>query len=477
MDTKKPAGHRRRGRIGVLTGVTALVSATVTALLLPLGGAALPQVAPSNTSPPTITGTPARGEALVAGTGSWAGTTPIGFAFQWLRCDGNGANCGDITGATNTTYTLADADVGFRLRVEVTASNSDGSAFAVSDATVPITATAGPVNTGEPLISGSPVVGQRLSAAAGTWTGAQPISFAFQWVRCGPAGGLPDASNCAIIPGATANTYVLTQQDSGIRIRVKVTATNSGGSTTVASDPTAAIGGQAPVNTRRPSVTGSWVEGQTVTVNPGTWTGSAPIAFTYQWLRCNAQGGSCAGIPGARTTQYRLIAGDVGAKLRVDVAARNPSGSTTVRSTESATVAPAGPAGIIVLPSGERSIPVTSVPANHRLVVSQVQFSPNPVRSQTAPITVRVRVTDTRGYVVRSALVFARSTPLVTRAVRPTQPTATDGWVTFSMQPRFTFPQPRSGFNVQFFIKAYRAGDPPLAGVAAYRLVQVRLAG
>jgi hypothetical protein len=29
---------------------------------------------------------------------------------------------------------------------------------------------------------------------------------------------------------------------------------------------------------------------------------------------------------------------------------------------------------------------------------------------------------------------------------------------------------------VQFFIKAYRAGDPPLGGIAGYRLVQVRLA-
>jgi hypothetical protein len=131
---------------------------------------------------------------------------------------------------------------------------------------------------------------------------------------------------------------------------------------------------------------------------------------------------------------------------------------------------------VITLPSGERSIPVTSIPADQRLVVSDVRFSPNPVRSRTAPISVRVRVKDTRGYVVRNALVFARSTPLVTRAVRPQQPTATDGWVTFTMQPRFSFPQPRNGFNVQFFVKAYRQGDPPLAGVAAYRLVQVRLA-
>jgi hypothetical protein len=29
--------------------------------------------------------------------------------------------------------------------------------------------------------------------------------------------------------------------------------------------------------------------------------------------------------------------------------------------------------------------------------------------------------------------------------------------------------------NVQFFVKAYRSGDPPLGGLAGYRLVQVRV--
>ncbi|HUF02510.1 MAG TPA: hypothetical protein VMN35_08815 [Gaiellaceae bacterium] len=474
--TRQTGTRRHRGRIAALTGVTALVTAVTTALLLPFSGAALPQQAPSNTAPPTISGTAAKGETLVANTGSWSGTTPISFAFRWLRCNSEGASCSPISGATGTTYVLGDSDVGARIRVEVTATNSDGSASAVSDATAVVTEVTGPVSTGAPTISGTAAVGQRLTATTGTWQGTAPITYAYQWVRCGSDGGLPDGSNCTAISGATGNSYVLTQQDVGFRLRVRVTATNASGSNTAASNPTSAVQGRAPTNTRPPSVTGSWIEGQTVTVSPGTWTGSAPITFTYQWLRCNAAGGSCVAISGARSTQHRLTSRDVGRKLRVDVTARNAFGSRTARSTESATVTASGPAGIIVLPSGERSIPVTSVPANHRLVVAQVRFTPNPVRSRTAPITVRVRVRDTRGYVVRDALVFARSTPLVTRAVQPRRPTATDGWVTFTMQPRFTFPQPRNGFNVQFFVKAYRAGDPPLAGVAAYRLVQVRLA-
>jgi hypothetical protein len=68
-----------------------------------------------------------------------------------------------------------------------------------------------------------------------------------------------------------------------------------------------------------------------------------------------------------------------------------------------------------------------------------------------------------------------RATPRVVQG--QTQVTAADGWATLTLVPNANFPQPRNGFNVQFFVKAYRASDPPLGGVAGYRLVQVPLAG
>ncbi len=91
-------------------------------------------------------------------------------------------------------------------------------------------------------------------------------------------------------------------------------------------------------------------------------------------------------------------------------------------------------------------------------------------------LTVRVRAKDTRGFVIRDALVFVRSTPSVTTG-GDRQVTTTNGWVTYQLAPNGNFPRPRKGVHVQFFVKAYRSGDPALAGVAAYRLVQVRLAG
>jgi hypothetical protein len=332
--------------------------------------------------------------------------------------------------------------------------------------------TARPTNVAEPDIDGRAEQGLALSASRGRWSGTDPIRYDFRWVRCGADGGRPDGSDCGLIIGATSSRYRIASADVGSRIRVRVTATNADGSTTVASNPTGVIVGP-PVNTSIPLVTGSALVGSVETAHPGSWVGRQPIAFSYAWLRCNNAGGECAAIAGATGRNYRVTSSDIGHRLRVNVTARNAIGSATVMSGESAIANVPLPAGAVRLPSGAVSIPATSVPADHRLVVSQVGFSPNPVTSRGRALTVRVRVMDTRGYLVRDALVFVRSTPRVTSGGRLV--TAMDGWATFQLQPLGSFPLRKQG-NVQFFVKAYRSGDPPLAGVAAYRLVQVRTA-
>jgi hypothetical protein len=329
-----------------------------------------------------------------------------------------------------------------------------------------------PTAVAEPDIDGRAEQGRTLSASRGRWSGTDPISYEFRWVRCGPTGGRPDGSDCGLIIGATRSSYQIASADVGSRLRVRVTATNADGSTTVASNPTGLVVGP-PVNTSIPLVTGSALVGGVATVQPGSWTGRQPISFAYAWLRCNNAGGECAAIGGATGRNYRLASSDVGHRIRVNVTARNAIGSVTVTSGESAIVGVPLPAGAVRLPSGAVSIPATSVPADHRLIVSQVGFTPNPVTSRRQVLTVRVRVTDTRGYLVRDALVFARSTPRVTGGGRLV--TAMDGWVTFRLQPLGSFPLKKQG-SVQFFVKAYRSGDPPLGGVAGYRLVQVRTA-
>jgi hypothetical protein len=335
-----------------------------------------------------------------------------------------------------------------------------------------------PDNTAEPRITGVASVGSTLSASTGSWT-ANPTTFAFQWVRCPAGGGRPDGTDCAAIGGATTSRYVVATADVDHRIRVRVTAANADGQQTVASNATPRVRQPAagrPVNVAAPTLDGTPALGETMHVTPGTWNGRQPITFTFQWLRCDTAGNNCIRQTGFDDDAYAVRDGDIGKTIRARVTARNSRGQASRLTAPSAAVqGPQGPAGMITLPSGEKSIPASSVPADQNLVVDQVRFPAGPVRSRTASFEVQIRVKDTRGYVVRDALVFFRSTPLVTRNAQD-QATGQDGWLRLTVTPETDFPALRNDYNLQFYVKAHRQGDPTLGGVAGTRLVQVPLA-
>src|SRR5918992_6289216 len=102
---------------------------------------------------------------------------------------------------------------------------------------------------------------------------------------------------------------------------------------------------QAPQNTDRPTISDtSPAANQTLTADPGEWSGTTPITFTYQWRRCNAGGQQCADITGAIARTYLVRSADVGNTLRVRVTARNAAGQGTADSVPTRRGAPP-PAG------------------------------------------------------------------------------------------------------------------------------------
>jgi Glycosyl hydrolase family 99 len=182
-----------------------------------------------------LLGTPQDGNSLTAGPGSWTGKTPIGFAYQWERCNVSGGSCAAIPGAASTGYDVVSADVGATIRVRVKATNSAGTTYTYSVATSAVRPRPA-YNSASPTIAGTAREGQTLTASAGSWGGTPPLSLAYQWRRCAASG-----SPCGNIVMASSTTYKLTPADDGATIVLRVTASNGGGSVTADSQPTAAV--------------------------------------------------------------------------------------------------------------------------------------------------------------------------------------------------------------------------------------------
>ena len=75
-----------------------------------------------------------------------------------------------------------------------------GTSTQVVSAPVIATAADPPLNTSPPLISGTPKPGNVLTCAKGTWTGDQPQTYSYQWLRDG-VGLLPAAVHTMLVPG------------------------------------------------------------------------------------------------------------------------------------------------------------------------------------------------------------------------------------------------------------------------------------
>jgi hypothetical protein len=212
-------------------------------------GQAATKAAPTNTAPPTVTGTPRVGQTLTTSNGTWS-NSPTDYAYQWLRCNASGAGCVAVANGNTKTYTLIPADAGHTMRSRVTASNADGSTSAQSEPTAAGTSSAVLRNTDRPIVSGTPEQGETLTVDEGTWTGS-PTSYTYRWQRC-------EADNivsCADIFGATSSSYLIRAIDVGYRLRALVTARNANGSAVAASATTAVVRPKLKVTNSKPTLT------------------------------------------------------------------------------------------------------------------------------------------------------------------------------------------------------------------------------
>jgi hypothetical protein len=149
--------------------------------------------------------------------------------------------------------------------------------------------------------------------------------------------------------------------------------------------------------------------------------------------------------------------------------------TTTVSTTiarESTTVTV--PAGAILLGGTRYSIPIWSVNPPNRLDVASVTVAPATLSRSGEPATMRVTVKDSRGFVVRGALVFVRG--LIYGDFTPVDEVTTKraGVATFRLRPTKEVLRSKRAMLV-LFVRARKPGERVTGGVSKRRLVQIPL--
>ena len=304
------------------------------------------------TGAPTISGTAQVGETLTANTSDIAdpdGLAGASFAYQWM------ARGRDIDGAVGPSLTLTRDEVGRTIRVRVSFTDDAGNRESVtSEPTAAVAARPNNRATGAPTISGTPQVGETLTANTSGVADADGLagtSFAYQWM-----------ADDAEIAGATDFSLTLTPDERGRAIAVRVSFTDDAGNReTLTSELTApVVSGPNHPATGAPFISGMVrvdhvLRAHTSGIADGD--GLTDASFAYQWM----SGGT--DIDGANGPSFTLTRNERGQTIRVRVGFTDAAGYTeSLTSSSTMTVRPADQCSGTGSAPTPRSIAVEAVP-------------------------------------------------------------------------------------------------------------------
>ena len=417
--------------------------------------------APVNTALPVISGTAQSGQTLTSSTGTWQ-NSPTSYGYQWSRCN---PTCTAIGGATVASYQATDTDVGAKLQITVTASNSGGSTPATSAQTATVqsaptgSGTFGTTSIGassDPLTMDRKRVNRyQLPVAANVsklTVYLQPTGTSGSQLFTGLIYADSNGSPGALLGKTNQITFKSTQPAGWIDLffpaPVALTAGNywigmiSGTSSRIAAlrytsvthsraynNDNYANGANNPFGTptfdsELMSVYATYSTGAPLPPPPApvntalpvisgtaqsgqtltTSTGSwqnSPTGYTYQWARCNP---TCTTIGSATAASYQATDTDVGTTLQVTVTASNAGGSTPATSAQTATIQAAATGSSTF---GTTSIGATADPMTmDRKRVNRYQL---PISASVTKLTVYLQPTGASGSQLFMGVIYADS--------------------------------------------------------------------
>ena len=296
---------------------------------------------------PTISGTPRVDETLTADTSAINdanGLTNVSYTYVWMgthvvvdETSGISYTIGfQSPDQTGPTYALTPADQGATIKVRVTFTDDDGYQESLtSAATEPVAARPNTEATGAPTISGTPQVGETLTAdvsGIGDEDGLTNVSYRYQWL----AGG-------SDISGATGSSHLLTAGEQGQTIQVKVSFTDDADNTeSLTSAATLAVAAKPnTAATGEPTISGTPQVRETLTAGTSAISdedGLTNVSYQYQWLREDAE------IAGQTNSTYELVAADEGNTIKVRVTFNDDAGNAESLTSTATTAVAAQPA-------------------------------------------------------------------------------------------------------------------------------------
>ena len=263
----------------------------------------------------TISGTAQENQVLTA-SNTLADADGLGaISYQWQR---DGVN---VVGATATTYTLGNADVGHAIDVVASYTDGHGTLESKASAATALVTNVNDLPTGTVTISGTAQENQVLTAS-NTLADADGLgAISYQWQR--------DGVN---VVGATAATYTLGNADVGHAIDVVASYTDGHGTLeSKASAATALVTNVNDLPTGTVTISGTAQENQVLTASNTLADADGLGAISYQWQRDGVN------VVGATATTYTLGNADVG--HAIDVVASYTDGHGTLESKASAATA------------------------------------------------------------------------------------------------------------------------------------------